>query len=117
MSEPGVQPGVQPTEAAPAAAPAAVADESDGGGWCCGCWTAAKVEDQEPISVAPGENYILKHSRCITDPHMLILFVAFWGLMCMVMAHSFEKGNVDLILYGYDWKVPRLLMIRIDFFR
>ena len=97
MPEPGVEPDDEPA--------ADAKDESSGGGCCGACCKAENVDDQPPISVAPGENYVLKHERCITDPHMLLLFLVFWGLLIAVIAHSYDQGNVNLILYGYDWKV------------
>jgi len=77
--------------------------ESSGG--CCSCSGGGDDAKPQIIAVAPGENYILKHNRCCTDLHMLLVFFAFWGAMIAVMAHAWEKGDTNLILYGYDWKV------------
>ena len=99
-----------PAEAAPAEAAAPAEEGGESGGGCCSCLRCCSCGGNEPaepqlITVAPGENYILKHNRCCTDLHMLLVFMAFWGAMFAVMAHAWDKGNTSLIIYGYDWKV------------
>ena len=56
---------------------------------------------------ATGENFILTLSRCQTDPHMLLVFIAFLVGMAIILVTAINEGEIERILYGaYD---PRLL--------
>jgi len=63
----------------------------------CGCCGDSKPE--EPPKPKP----VLKRNNvCCTDIIVLILFVAFWGLMVYIAVYSIYRGNVDRLIKGYD---------------
>lgn len=42
-------------------------------------------------------------SRCITDPHMVLVFIAFLIGMGVVLVTAINEGEIDRILYGLDF--------------
>jgi len=72
---------------------------------CC----ASEEEDQQEASKKMressegGENAITALSRCQTDPHMLLVFIAFLVGMAIILVTAINEGEIERILYGLDY--------------
>jgi hypothetical protein len=50
-----------------------------------------------------GKNIITSKSRCITDPHMVLVFICFLIGMGVVLVTAINEGEIERIQYGMDY--------------
>eukprot|EP00656_Telonema_subtile_P028519 TRINITY_DN30_c0_g1_i3.p1 TRINITY_DN30_c0_g1~~TRINITY_DN30_c0_g1_i3.p1 ORF type:complete len:840 (-),score=167.69 TRINITY_DN30_c0_g1_i3:303-2822(-) len=72
-----------------------------------GCFCSSEEEDKEKAREefeTTSGGFILNKTRCITDPIMLLVFIAFLVGMCYVAGLAWTDGDYYRILYGTNWK-------------
>ena len=78
------------------------------GNACCGGEPSAEDEEKENANLRDsmantGKNCITdpEHfTRCLTDPHMLLVFIAFLVGMAIILVTAINEGEIERILYG-----------------
>ena len=73
------------------------------GNGCCGKGDDEKSSDKSKFKSSTdgtGENAILAVSRCLTDPHMLLVFICFLCASAALLYTAYNQGEIERIKYG-----------------